>query len=418
MEEWSSKNFVLNLSNFKKAGELIFSPKFSEKFSHHSKSLIDLEIYKKLTDTKDKIDNFQDWERCSRLSNAYENILKIAKSNKKLTVNRAYFKIYEILKYLNELGVVRLENIKRSLHVAEAPGAFVQGCISLIPNLEWYAQSLYDEKEIKIDDIVNIKEKWIGLESGSDGNLYKIETIDEIISKFKDRKADLITADGGFDVNFDPNSQEQLSLRLIFCECFTALNCQEKGGMFVCKLFDTFTNPTFQLIYIMMQFYDKCYIIKPRTSRYTNSERYLVCIGFVGLEGKEKVLEEMRKIVVGWAENSFCREIIKIDEELKAKMYEYNNMMANNQIKYLEGAFKCKDLSASQLSILSAKQNKLANDFCNAFGITPGPSNNKNICKHTNLQPIEESFALGLEQSSENGLNICKCTNCSKLVIN
>jgi hypothetical protein len=38
---------------------------------------------------------------------------------------------------------------------------------------------------------------------------------------------------------------------------------------------------TIDLLYILSAFYEKVYITKPNTSRYANSERYVVCDGFI-----------------------------------------------------------------------------------------------------------------------------------------
>ena len=41
-----------------------------------------------------------------------------------------------------------------------------------------------------------------------------------------------------------------------------------------------FTKATIDLIYLLSSLYNKCYIVKPCTSRIANSEKYLVCKGF------------------------------------------------------------------------------------------------------------------------------------------
>ena len=46
---------------------------------------------------------------------------------------------------------------------------------------------------------------------------------------------------------------------------------------FVLKIFDIFTLPTIQIIFILSSVYDNVYICKPNTSRIANSEKYLVC---------------------------------------------------------------------------------------------------------------------------------------------
>jgi len=38
---------------------------------------------------------------------------------------------------------------------------------------------------------------------------------------------------------------------------------------------------TIDLLYMLSSFYDKVYVVKPNTSRYANSEKYIVCKGFI-----------------------------------------------------------------------------------------------------------------------------------------
>ena len=52
---------------------------------------------------------------------------------------------------------------------------------------------------------------------------------------------------------------------------------QQWGGNFVVKVFDCFTSGTIDIIYLLNMLYDKVHIIKPYTSRYANSEKYIVC---------------------------------------------------------------------------------------------------------------------------------------------
>jgi len=56
---------------------------------------------------------------------------------------------------------------------------------------------------------------------------------------------------------------------------------QKKGGVFILKIFDTFMQHSIDLLYILSSFYEKVYIIKPQTSRYANSEKYVICKGFL-----------------------------------------------------------------------------------------------------------------------------------------
>ena len=91
----------------------------------------------------------------------------------------------------------------------------------------------------------------------------------------------MITGDGGFDFSVDFNSQEQHISQLLFGQIVYALIMQKYKGCFVLKIFDSFMYHTIDLIALLTSCYEKVYITKPQTSRYANSEKYIVCKNFV-----------------------------------------------------------------------------------------------------------------------------------------
>lgn len=58
-------------------------------------------------------------------------------------------------------------------------------------------------------------------------------------------------------------------------EVLAAVKILEKGGHFVCKLFDAVSDFTQSLIYLTAHLFESCYIVKPCRSRIINSERYV-----------------------------------------------------------------------------------------------------------------------------------------------
>ena len=55
---------------------------------------------------------------------------------------------------------------------------------------------------------------------------------------------------------------------------------QKKNGHFVLKLFDIFEDCTIDILYLLNTFYEKVIVMKPYTSRYANSEKYIICKHF------------------------------------------------------------------------------------------------------------------------------------------
>ena len=109
---------------------------------------------------------------------------------------------------------------------------------------------------------------------------YNIDNIDHYVKLVGKNNCDVCTADGGFDFSIDFNKQEELSYRIILCEILIALSIQKKGGVFIVKIFDSYTLFTIKMLYILSKSYEKVVITKPYLSRPANSEKYIVCSGF------------------------------------------------------------------------------------------------------------------------------------------
>jgi hypothetical protein len=115
--------------------------------------------------------------------------------------------------------------------------------------------------------------------SKDNGDLTNLKTIDNFAKHFSESKADLVTADGGFDWK-DENYQEQEAYKLIMGQILGAVKIQAKGGNFVLKIFDIFTPITIKFLYILGNLYEDVFIHKPFTSRSSNSEKYIICKKF------------------------------------------------------------------------------------------------------------------------------------------
>lgn len=91
----------------------------------------------------------------------------------------------------------------------------------------------------------------------------------------------VVTHPKGFSVEGDENNQETRSKQLILGQFLMAMMTLKKGGDFACKLFDVFTPFTVGLLYILFRHFEEFAIVKPFTSRPANSERYVLCRGFL-----------------------------------------------------------------------------------------------------------------------------------------
>ena len=256
--------------------------------------------YNQLIYYKNHIDSLEDtklWDSAKKLSNLYELIylpnkkFKYDSVSKYEPLSRAYFKLFEILV---DFDLINNPKILKIASLAEGPGGFIEATVNyrkrITKNKDTInAITLYStDKDIpgwnKSKNFLK-KNPNVTISYGKDntGDLYNVDNIKEYALLFSN-DADFITADGGFDFSYNFNKQEQLSYRILFCEIITALSIQKIGGCFVCKFFDIYTEITQSLIYLLFTFYKEVYITKPNTSRAANSEKYIVCRGFIGID--------------------------------------------------------------------------------------------------------------------------------------
>jgi 23S rRNA U2552 (ribose-2'-O)-methylase RlmE/FtsJ len=174
--------------------------------------------------------------------------------------------------------------------LAEGPGGFIEAIVSVRKCIhdKYIGMTILDDKNDpnipawKKSDIFLRQNRNVTIETGADktGNILSLENLVYCRNKYGSNM-EFITADGGFDFSLDFNKQEINIAKLLFAQISFAVSMQKKGGSFILKIFDVFMQHTIDLLYILSSFYDKVYIIKPQTSRYANSEKYIVCKGFI-----------------------------------------------------------------------------------------------------------------------------------------
>lgn len=205
-------------------------------------------------------------------------------------VSRSFFKMWEILKQYDLIDIANKQF--KSFHMAEAPGGFVQATIlyndmvyNSSTNSTFFGISL--DNEIKFNNQLN-KEYGVGknrrffqfkTNKNMNGDLTDLSVIQFLQNSLTKNEPDLITADGGFDPLHE-NYHEQESYMLILSEIFTAISLQKKGGHFICKFLDMYTDVTIKLLYIITSFYNNVEICKPFSSRKSNTERYVIAKDF------------------------------------------------------------------------------------------------------------------------------------------
>ena len=175
----------------------------------------------------------------------------------------------------------------------------------------------------------------IFIETGEDktGNLCNVDNLWFVYKKYNGT-IDLVTGDGGFDFSIDFNKQEVLSIKLIFCQMCFALALQKKGGTFILKIFDIFTQGTVDLLYILSSLYEQLIIIKPNTSRWANSEKYVVCKNFK-LEDTYELIENLSNLFPLINSDSIIERFLNIDipSLYTNKLQDINAIIGQQQLE-------------------------------------------------------------------------------------
>lgn len=302
-----------------------------------------------LYNIKEKIDKYEkDWDIFKKYTNPYEYIHSIMPGKKKSIskhkpLSRSYFKMIEII---NILTLNSNPKPIKCFHLAEGPGGFIEALIKLRKNKEdsYIGMTILDNNfdsnipAWKKSEQFLKENKNVYIETGSD-NTGNILSLDNFIFCKENYASmmDVITADGGFDFSFDFNSQEVSIAKLLFAQICFALVMQKKGGTFVLKIFDCFMEHSLDLIYILSAFYDKVYIMKPQTSRYANSEKYLICKGFLYSSNEQfypylfNSFEKMVKLNSDLCIHRFLT--IPISYYFLSKIEEYNAIFGQQQIE-------------------------------------------------------------------------------------
>jgi len=232
----------------------------------------------------------------------------------------------------------------KTFHLAEGPGGFIEAFVRTRENPQdiYIGITLLDEKnDANIPSwkksATFLKENPnVFIENGIDGtgNILSVANLEGCVKKYGEGSMDFITGDGGFDFSMDFNNQEVYISKLLFAQITYALFLQKEGGTFVLKIFDVFMKHTIDMIAILSAFYDKVYITKPLTSRYANSEKYLVCIGYKEPGPFREILASCFRELVAHEGDYMGRFLsIPIPYYFIQKLEEYNAIFGQRQIQ-------------------------------------------------------------------------------------
>ena len=302
----------------------------------------------------------QEWDSYKKITNPYEYIHTTIYQNKKCIakykpLSRSFFKMIEISTFFK---IHEIHKPIKTFHLAEGPGGFIEALIQL--------RQCKDDKYIGMtileDDSDPNSPAWkksmqflkdnpnIHIETGYDktGNIISFDNLKWCNDKYRS-SMDIISGDGGFDFSTDFNNQEKNISKLLFAQVAYALVMQKHNGTFILKMFDSFMQHTVDILAILSSFYKQVNITKPQTSRYANSEKYIVCTGFIYSSNEEflpyiynafekmcidleqtKINANDKSITTAFVQERFLN--ITIPHLFLSKVEEYNSFIGQQQL--------------------------------------------------------------------------------------
>ena len=326
--------------------------------------VINKTLYTYLNSIKGEIDKCpSEWDKYKKYTNPYEYIHTPVSGSKHSIckikpLSRSYYKMIEICNMLNILK--DMPEKMSSFHLAEGPGGFIEAIAdmrSVVPNEynkedKYFGMTLENTSDNSIPgwkktESFMEKCKNFIVERGisETGDLSIVENLSYCFNMYHN-SMDLVTGDGGFDFSIDFNQQEVVSSKLIFYQITFAIAMQKKGGHFIIKFFDTFTDISIDLIYLLGILYEKVYVVKPNTSRYANSEKYIVCKQY-RLGDSTRILQKLFQLHLDISGNKNIMRIftLPVPYLLTNRIEEYNAIFGQQQIECISNTLNLIDNS-------------------------------------------------------------------------
>lgn len=251
------------------------------------------------------------WHAHTTVTNLAGSVCSTLRSNFKPELcTQAWCKFFEVLWSYH---IVPLDDPELfTVHLCEAPGAFITCLNHYLANTaftgkwRWVGTTLNpyyegnDLAQMIVDDrlIRNTLPNWFF--GDGTGNIMDNNNFQEFLQVIKSKgSVKLVTADGSIDCQNNPSEQESIVAHLHMCEVFTALHVLARGGSFVIKFFTMFEANSICLMYLLVKFFEKVNVFKPATSKQGNSEVYVVCLNYLGLNvcPEQEMLDMLQNII-------------------------------------------------------------------------------------------------------------------------
>lgn len=223
------------------------------------------------------------------------------------------------------------------------------------------------EARFQTDSFNSISLEQVGLKkfedfSGESGDVKKQESVEEFANKLiesanttdVDGTVHLAMMDGG-DNNHVTNQDEAQTAELVKGQLDAAMKVLVDSGTLVCKMFMTETPLMVSMLATVMKKFESVTFVKPVGSRETNSEKYLVAVGF-----KRKAHSETN--------NSEHESVYLSPPSFTAYMKDINTFAAEQQLEAMQKVVN------NQVVIYSEEQKNEISNACRRLWRVPVPT--------------------------------------------
>ena len=300
--------------------------------------------YIEIDKVKNKIEKVDqtDWTRVRKYTNKYEAPLY---NSPRKVISRAFYKLWELMHDYN------IQCNGETLHLCDAPGGFIQAVIDYktmkYNNIKkCHTISLTHKTDLNVPRYHQLIKNNVNVNilNEYNGDITNPNTHLSILKSLNGKAITFVSADGGMTENGDYNNKENIHTQLILCQVFTTCLVLQQGGSFILKIFDIYTDATVHIIYLLMTVFDTVEIVKPLTSRPTNSEKYLVCKGYHKEFFSTSMKNSLYRCIKIMYDNPLLNiyklfdDVVVYDvfDRLYNDIYSYNTDFITQQIKHIE----------------------------------------------------------------------------------
>ncbi|CAB3401867.1 unnamed protein product [Caenorhabditis bovis] len=187
---------------------------------------------------------------------------RLAKENKWRA--RSAFKLMQID---DEFHI--LQGVTKAVDLCAAPGSWSQVLSKRLYEVDSDAKIVAIDLQpmAPIPGVIQLK-----------GDITNVETAEKIAEYFSGEKADIVICDGAPDVTGIHSLDEFMQAELILAAFNITSFVLKQGGVFLAKIFRSRNS---SLLYAQLRkYFKKVYLVKPRSSRQSSCEAFILCMDF------------------------------------------------------------------------------------------------------------------------------------------